>query len=128
MEILGMISFTVIVSVVAFLLGIIGMARYKSSTSKPPVIEKLSTKDTLYADRVINTAAMIYCNYNESKIIRPGQQVQQKKDRYGEALQEALNLVGAAYRYFDLMDSEERVKPKSPVKFQEMTVKNMKIN
>jgi len=128
MEIFGIISFTVIASVVAFILGIIGMARYKSSISKPPVIEKPPTRDTLYADHVIHAAAQIYCNYNESKIIRPGQQVQQKKDRYGEALQEALNLVGAAYRYFDLMDSEEKVKPKNPVKFQKMTVKNMKIN
>ena len=128
MEILGIISFAVIVFVIAFIFGLVGMAKYKELTSKPPVIKKIPTRDTLYADRVINTATMIYCNYNESKIIRPGQQVQQKKDRYGEALQESLNLVGAAYRYFDLTDSEARVEPKNPVKFQKMDLKDIKIN
>lgn len=123
MEIFGIISLIVIASIIAFSLGVIAMARYINS--KPEQIKKIPTRDTIYADHVINTAAQIYCNYNESKVIRLGQQQNQKKDRYGEALQESLNLVGAAYRYFDLTDSKE-IEPKKPV--QKLDLKDIKIN
>jgi hypothetical protein len=106
MSIFGIISAIVIVSIIVFLLGAMAMAKYLRSRNKT-MIEKPRTIDTPYAIHVINTAAQIYCNYNESKIIRPGQQQKQKQERQGEALQEALNLVGAAYKYFDLTDSEE---------------------
>lgn len=126
MEILGTISFIVIISITGFSIGVIAMARYKNSSAKP-VIKKTPTRDTIYADHVISTAAKIYCDYNESRIIRPGAQVQQKKDRYGEALQESLNLVGAAYRYFDLTDSQDKTEPKKPV-FKKIDLRDTKIN
>ena len=107
MSIFGIISLIIIVFVIAFLFGLAGMAKYKNVTSVRPSIEKIPTKDTLYAERVIYAAVKIYCNFNESKIIRLGQQIQQKKDRRGEAIQEALNLVDGACNYFDLKDSEE---------------------
>ncbi len=106
MEFLGTIMLIIIVSVIFFLLGAIGMARWKNSRTQEP--EKMPTRETVYAAHVVNTAAEIYCNYSESKIIRPGINNQTKKDRQGEALQEALNLVGAAYRYFDMVDSEPK--------------------
>lgn len=116
MELLGTLALIIIVFIIAFLIGAAGMARYKKQA--PQSIEKTPTKYTLYSDHVVNTAARIYCNYSESKIIRPNASPKLKKDRYGEALQEALNLVGAAYNYFDLIDSD----PKKP------DIKNIKIN
>ena len=103
---------------VSFSVGAIGMAGYKNKEAeafkKLHPIEKPRTIDTLYADRVINTASMIYCNYNESKIIRPGHQDKEKKQRQGEAIQEALNLVRSIYNYFDILDNEkEEEKPKN---------------
>ncbi len=107
MEFFGTIALIIVVSVTAFLIGAVGMARWKNSkTIQEP--EKMPTRETVYAAHVVNTAAEIYCNYSESKIIRPGINNQTKKDRQGEALQEALNLVGAAYRYFDMVDSEPK--------------------
>jgi hypothetical protein len=116
----GTIALIIIISIIAFVIGLAAMARYKQEKPKP--IEKTPTKYTLYADHIINAATQIYCNYNESKIIRPGSSPQLKKDRYGEALQEALNLVGAAYHYFDLMDSDEKPAVQKP------DLKNIKLN
>ncbi len=102
-----MLGTMIITSVVAFFAGAIVMARYKDSNLGSPVIEKIPTRETFYANQVINTAAKIYCNYNESKIIRIGEQIKSEEDRYYQALQESLKLVGSAYRYFDMMDSDE---------------------
>ncbi len=105
MELFGTIALIIVVFFIAFLIGAIGMARWKNSkTVQEP--EKMPTRETVYAAHVVNTAAEIYCNYSESKIIRPGINNQTKKDRQGEALQEALNLVGAVYRYFDMVDAD----------------------
>lgn len=122
---LGTISLIIIIFIIAFLIGAAGMARYKRPNQ--PIV-KVPTKETLYSDHVIHVASRIYCNYNESKIIRLGAGPKLKKDRYGEALQEALNLVGAAYRYFDVLDSEEKVKPKMPGIVQKIDTKDIKIN
>lgn len=106
---LGTIAFIIIIAIIFFMIGAAGMAGYKNKAAKP-VIEQPPTKYTTYANQVINVAAMIYCNYNESKIIRPGATTKLKQDRIGEALQESLNLVGSAYAYFDDLDSDNRGK------------------
>jgi len=116
----------ILITLVSFVLGAIGMARYINR--KPRTIEKPATKDTIYASHVMNTAAMIYCNYSDSRIIRPGATRTHKQERYGEAIQEALNLVGSAYKYFDLVDSNEKVEPKKPAVIQKADVKDIKIN
>jgi hypothetical protein len=111
-----MIETTIIIVTTSLVwLAIIFILYYLGKSSDPesakdkmkPLVSCPPTRETLYADHVINTAAQIYCNYNESKIIRPGASTQPKKQRCGEALQEALNLVGAAYRYFDMKDMED---------------------
>ena len=107
MEFLGTIALIIIVFFIAFLIGAIGMARWKNSRTVQESA-KMPTRETVYAAHVVNTAAQIYCNFSESKIIRPGINNQTKKDRQGEALQEALNLVGAAYRYLDAVDAEPK--------------------
>ena len=104
METLGIISFIVISVIISFLIGLAAMARYKQNERKP--IEKPQTKNTLYAERVINAATQIYCNFNETKILRIGVQDKQKKQRQGESIQEALNLIGSIDRYFDMQDAE----------------------
>ena len=71
-------------------------------------IEKPPTRNSIYADHVINTATHIYCNSNESKIIRLGVSAKPKNDRYGEALNEAFNLVNRAYSVFDKLDQDEK--------------------
>lgn len=106
---LGTIALIIIIAIIFFMLGAAGMDGYKNKAAKP-VIEQPPTKYTTYANQVINVAAMIYCNYNESKIIRPSGSAKPKQDRIGEALQESLNLVGAAYAYFDNVDSDNRGK------------------
>ena len=105
MEFFGILAAIVISSIITFIIGLSAMAKYNRSRNKPQ-IEIPATRNTAYADHVINAAVQIYCNFNESKIIRPGASAQPKKDRYGEALQESLNLVGAAYQYFDIVDQD----------------------
>lgn len=118
METLGIISFITIAVIASFLVGLVAMAKYINS--KPKQIEKPPTRNSIYADHVISTAAQIYCNYNESKIIRVGQgQEQQRKDRYSQSLNEAFNLVNWAYGVFDDLDN-----PKPPTK----TPVNLNIN
>lgn len=104
---LGTIAFIFIITVTSFTTGCALMAGYKNK--QKPVIERPQTKHTTYADQVIATAAMIYCNYNESKILRPGGNAKLKTDRYGEALQDALNIVNSAYNYFDDLDKSQDV-------------------
>lgn len=125
MSIFGIISIIVTASIIFFAIGAVLMSRYINSKPEPQPA-KMPTRETVYAAHVVNTAAQIYCNYSESKIIRPGQNNQSKKDRQGEALQEALNLVGAAYRYFDIIDSDETKKPKTGIHVADS--KNIKIN
>lgn len=124
MEIFGILAAFIIVSIIAFLIGAAGMAKYNRSRNKPQ-IEIPATRNTAYADHVISAAVQIYCNFNESKIIRPGASTQPKKDRYGEALQESLNLVGAAYQYFDIVDQDtsDQKKGVEPHKRKAMNIK-----
>lgn len=124
MEIFGIVSVIIIISVIAFLIGAAGMAKYNRSRNKPQ-IEIPATRNTPYADHVISAAVNIYCNFNESKIIRPGASSQPKKDRYGEALQEAVEIIGAAYQYFDIVDQDtgESKKGLEPHKRKAMDIK-----
>jgi hypothetical protein len=97
---------TVFVCAIAF--GFIRKRELKklTKTTVGKIEEKQPTRNSIYADHVINTAARIYCNYSESKIIRPGMQAQQKEQRYKEALSEAFTLVNKAYFVFDDLDKE----------------------
>ena len=94
---------------------------------KPTNENKPATKDTIYGERVIKIAAQIYCNYSDSRIIRPGVGPHAKKPRYGEAIQEALNLVGSANNYFDLIDKGDQPKKKIAV-VEKMPIKDVNIN
>jgi hypothetical protein len=115
MDIFGIISIIILVSIAFYAAGLISMAIHINAKNRLKPKEKPQTKNTLYADRVINAAIQIYCNYNESKIIRPGQQDKQKRTRQGEAIQEALNLIGSAHNYFDILDSDRaKEKTKKP--------------
>lgn len=104
-------------SIIFFILGAIMFANwqnkktmalreyYKNLYSKPE--EKQPTRNSIYADHVINTASRVYCNFNESKIIRPGQaHLEDRKSRQDKALTEAFNLVNKAYAVFDNLDKE----------------------
>lgn len=108
MELLTTIISIIIFSVIFFLIGAAGMSKWiRSKTVDQASIEKPPTRNSIYADHVINTAARIYCNYNESKIIRLGEKhPREDSGRYGEALNEAFNLVNRAYAVFDKLDQD----------------------
>ena len=125
MDIFGIISLILIVFMIAFIIRAIGMARYKNQNTP---IKKPATKDTIYGDRVINAAVTIYCNYGESKIFRPGIKTSPKNERIGQSIQDAINLVNATYKYFDLTDKEE-LKKKPDIKLiKKPDISDIKIN
>ncbi len=127
MENLVWIITCILIFIGSFVFGMTGMARYINSKNSPKPAPKMPTRNTAYADNVISTATQIYCNYSDSRIIRPGSGAHTKKARYGEAIQEALNLVGAAYQYFDLIDSDHKTGTKKP-SLQKVDINDIKIN
>lgn len=110
METLTLIISIIIFSVIFFLIGAAGMSKWiRSKNGDRSFIEKPPTRNSIYADHVINTAARIYCNFSKSKIIRLGEtHPRPNNDRYGEALNEAFNLVNSAYAVFDKLDQDEK--------------------
>ena len=110
MELLTTISSIILFSVIFLLIGAVGMSRWiRSKNVDRPPIGKPPTRNSIYADHVINTAARIYCSYSKSKIIRLGEKhPMADKNRYGEALNEAFNLVNSAYAVFDNLDKDEK--------------------
>ena len=108
METLTLIISIIIFSVISFLVGAAGMSKWIRSKNTDRSIEKPPTRTSIYADHVINIAGQIYCNYNESKIIRlGGTNPKTTIDRQGEALNEAFSLVNRAYAVFDKLDQDE---------------------
>ncbi len=109
MELLTTIISIIVFSVISFLIGAAGMSKWIRSKTVQPSIEKPPTRNSIYADHVINTATRIYCNYSESKIIRlGGTNPKPVIDRQGKALKEAFNLVNRAYAIFDDLDKDEK--------------------
>ena len=85
------------------------MSKWIRSKNVQQSIEKPPTRNSIYADHVINTATRIYCNYSESKIIRlGGTNPKPTIDRQGKALNEAFALVNRAYSVFDDLDKDDK--------------------
>lgn len=106
---LTLIILIIIFSAVSFLLGAVGMSKWirPKNVDRSP-IEKPPTRNSIYADHVINTAAQIYSNYSKSKIIKLGEKhLKADNGRYGDALNEAFNLVNNAYVVFDNLDKDK---------------------
>ena len=111
MEIVITVVITTAVSIALYEIfaRLLGVKEWRKEKAENQPIEKPPTRNSIYADHVINTATRIYCNYSESKIIRlGGTNPKPEADRQGRALKDAFNLVNRAYAIFDNLDKDEK--------------------